>query len=76
MPFLCIHDNDGLLPSIHALISAQGELSENDDLVSVPLLQRAPKKQARQAKPHLDRSAVAVISPLNNREGRHIFHGI
>ena len=54
----------------------QGELSDDDSLVSVPLLQLAPKKPARQSKTCLDCSAAAAILSLNNREGKHFFYAI
>ena len=65
-----------LLPPVCSLNSrpAQGELSDDDGLVPVPLLQLAPKKPVRQAKPRLDRLAAAILPSSNNKEGKCLFY--
>ena len=72
--FYTVFDNNGLLSSpINLLVSAQDGLSNDDGLVPVPLLQLAPKKPARQAKPRLDRLVMTTSSSLSNRKGKSFY---
>ncbi|KAF8637172.1 hypothetical protein AX14_010337, partial [Amanita brunnescens Koide BX004] len=48
--------------------SAQGDLSDDDGLVSIPLLQWAPKKLAQQVKSHPNHSAAAGQALLNTNQ--------